>query len=131
MSTTDAPQPGPTVLVVDDDPAVLAMLRLALARKGFAVLAAEGGEAAVELLRTAPGPVGVALLDVRMPGLDGPATLAALRQIDPGLPCCFMTGHAGGRGDDDLRATGAAVIHKPFAVADLADTLRGLLASGG
>src|SRR4051812_31434125 len=79
-------RPPPCVLAIDDEPGILGLLRRALPPHGFTVLTADGGQAGVELYRVDPDAVGVVLLDVRMPGLDGPATLAALRQIRPGLP---------------------------------------------
>ena len=66
-----------------------------------------------------------------MPGLDGPATLLALRELDPSLPCCFMTGETGGQTPADLLALGArCVFLKPFGLDELAAALWGLLGGG-
>jgi CheY-like chemotaxis protein len=55
------------------------------------------------------------LMDVRMPGLDGLLTLGELRQFDPDVRCCFMSGDLGGYTEQRLRDSGAAaVFHKPF-----------------
>jgi CheY-like chemotaxis protein len=106
---------GCEVLVVDDEPAVRRMLDFALRSHGFAVRAASGGEAAVGLYRRHRGTVDVVLLDVRMPGLDGPQTLLALRQIDPAVRCVFMTGGTGDHTGEQLLDMGAAwVLAKPF-----------------
>jgi CheY-like chemotaxis protein len=66
------------------------------------------------------------LLDVKMPGLDGRQALAALREIDPGVRCVFMTGYAAGPLAEELLALGAEqVVEKPFLdLAALAGTLR-------
>jgi DNA-binding NtrC family response regulator len=80
------------VLVVDDDPSVLTSLVRALRLRGFAVLTATTGTQAVQLYRRYRRAISVVLVDVQMPDLDGPQTLAALRQIDPDLRCCFMSG---------------------------------------
>ena len=61
---------------------------------GLAVWLAADGPEAVELYRGHRDTIDVVLLDVQMPGLDGPATLTALREFDPGVLCCFMTGHS-------------------------------------
>ena len=54
-------------------------------------------------------------LDVRMPDQDGPAILHALRQINPAVRCCFMTGDSGDYSQAELLATGALdVLPKPF-----------------
>ncbi|HEV2800472.1 MAG TPA: response regulator [Pyrinomonadaceae bacterium] len=71
-----------TVLVVDDDPAARDLLRRALAKAGFQVECATDGEEALELARTLR-PEAITL-DVMMPGIDGWATLAALK-ADPEL----------------------------------------------
>ena len=59
-----------------------------------------------------------------MPGRDGPATLRALRTVQPGLPACFYTGHAGAYAESDLIALGdCAVLTKPCPLDTLAETL--------
>ena len=101
------------VLVVDDDPDVLGVLTLALRHLGFEVAPAAGGEEAVGLFRARPADV--VLCDVVMPGMDGPATLEALRGLDPAVPCVFMSGHSGRHTADALKGLGAAaVVEKPF-----------------
>jgi CheY-like chemotaxis protein len=110
-------QPGRKqgVLVVDDEPAVRKLLQLSLERQGFAVWLAADGRQALELYERHRDRVDVVLLDVRMPGLDGPQTLAALRRLNPQVPCCFMTGDAGHYDTAELRARGAIrVFLKPF-----------------
>jgi CheY-like chemotaxis protein len=118
------PRPRPLVLVVDDDPFVLAMLEAALRGHGLAVETAPCGEAAMS--RFLARPADVVLLDVTMPGTDGPATLAALRALDPAVPCVFMSGHPGPYTAEELLALGAAaVVGKPFrSLAGLAGLLR-------
>ncbi len=109
----------PLVLVVDDDPGVRALLIGMLARLGYAVLAAADGAEGVELYRRHAAEVDLVLLDVRMPEMDGPAALAELRRLNPGVTCCFMTGDPA-RAAGDLAALGArAVLTKPFTAADL------------
>jgi CheY-like chemotaxis protein len=116
----------PEVLVVDDEPLILQMLGLALPCHGLAVRQAGGGQQAVDLYRQHRGSIRVVLLDVKMPGLDGPQTLAALREIDPGVRCVFMTGYAADSLAEELLALGAEqVVQKPFRdLAALAGTLR-------
>ena len=116
----------PEVLVVDDEPLVLQMLGLALPCHGFAVRLAGGGRQALDLYRQHRGSIRVVLLDLTMPDLDGRQTLAALREIDPGVRCVFMTGYAADALAEDLLALGAEyVVQKPFLdLAALAGTLR-------
>ncbi|MDB5306735.1 MAG: cheY 2 [Gemmataceae bacterium] len=122
---------GCEVLVADDEPALLAMLDFALRFHGFAVRRAAGGEAAVRAFGRHRRTVDVALLDVQMPGMDGPRTLAALREIDPAMRCVFMSGDTGPYTAEQLLALGAVrVLPKPFAGIDavirvLRETARG------
>ena len=119
-------EPCPEVLVVDDEALVLRLLEMALPQHGLAVRQAGGGAEAVAVYRRHRGSIGVVLLDVRMPGLDGPQTLAALRAIDPGVRCVFMSGDTRGYSAEQLLGLGAArVVAKPFrCLAELAGTLR-------
>jgi CheY-like chemotaxis protein len=94
----------------------------------FTAWLASGGEEALALYREHRGEVALALLDVVMPGLGGPATLLALRGLTPSLPCCFMTEQAGGDTPAGLLALGARrVFPKPFRLDDLAAELWRLL----
>ena len=115
---------NPTVLVVDDDAGVQRLLVQMLRRLGYAVLVASGGAAAVEVFEQYRRAVTLVLMDVRMPGMDGPATLAELRRLDPDINCCFVTGDPGRWTAADLRAIGAqAVLEKPFTADELSNVL--------
>jgi CheY-like chemotaxis protein len=120
------------VLVVDNHLGVLTMLETVLRHFGLVVLFADAGEAAVEVFRQHAQTVAVVLLEVQMSGLDGPQTLAALRQIDPHVRCCFMSASTGKYTDEELLAMGAAhVFDKPFrSIPELAGTLRKVALSG-
>ena len=117
----------PAVLVVDDNPAVRQLLAAWLRSEGLVVWLAEGGPEAVEVYRRRAGAIDLALLDVNMPAWDGPRTLAALRQLNPRLPCCFVSGHTGPYAEHDLLALGAPLLRKPFPLAEAARVLRQLL----
>ena len=105
----------PEVLVVDDEQEVRSFLELVLRRSGLTVRSAASGHEALELFRERHQSIRVALLDVQMPGMDGPATLAALREIDPKVECCFMSGDTGKYGPEELLGLGAAhLCRKPF-----------------
>ena len=99
---------GPEILVVEDEPWVLRMLDVALRQDGFAVRLAGSGTEAIDVYRRHRRAISLVLLDVQMPGLDGPRTLAALRKLDPHVRSCFMSGHAGMYSTEDLLALGAA-----------------------
>jgi CheY-like chemotaxis protein len=104
-----------SVLVVDDDPAILHLLGVLLPAQGWDVRFADGGTQAVAVYREHRARIAVVLLDVQMPGLDGPQTLAALRAVNPDVRCCFMSAYAGSYSPDDLLALGAVdCFPKPF-----------------
>jgi CheY-like chemotaxis protein len=114
------------VLVVDDEPAVAMMLEKVLRHYGFSVLTAGSGEEAVKLYSHSHGGIGVVLLDVQMPGMDGPATLEALWQINPQVVSCFMSGNMGEYTLERLFGFGARhVFLKPFlSISKLVDLIR-------
>jgi DNA-binding response OmpR family regulator len=120
----------PGVLVADGDHLVRIMVQLGLERNGFDVWLASNGREAIRLYRTHRERIGVVLLDVRLPDLDGPATLDALRQLHPEVLACFMGGDTGDHEPEELRQRGAAyVVAKPFLLNELANVLR-LLTQG-
>src|SRR5262249_22969715 len=100
---------------------LLTLLNTVLQRQGFRVWLASTGSAALEVYQRQQSRIGVVLLDVRMPGLDGPQTLAELRRLNPDLACCFMSGHTGAYSDEDLLRLGAVCCFaKPFRVHEVA-----------
>ncbi|HEU0107179.1 MAG TPA: response regulator [Vicinamibacteria bacterium] len=117
------------VLIVDDEPDIRRIAKLGLSRVGGmeVVEAANGAEALVRAKEDKPDAV---LLDVMMPGLDGPSTLARLRE-DPataGIPVVFLTAKAIAAELERLKVLGAAgVLTKPFDPMTLARELRALL----
>src|SRR5207253_2333803 len=99
--------PRRIVLVIEDDDEVRKMLFYALPQLGYDVRVASSGTEGVALYRSQPAHL--VLCDVRMPDMDGPATLQALQKIDPKVICCFITGHSGTYSTDELLAFGAVV----------------------
>jgi anti-anti-sigma factor len=125
LETQDGQTGSPVgLLVVDDDKAVLSVLEAFLRFEGFKVWLADHGHQAIELYQRHQEEIAVVLLDVQMPGLDGPSTLTALQKISPSIRCCFMTGNPGFYTERDLLKLGAArVFRKPFAFLEVIETL--------
>jgi CheY-like chemotaxis protein len=118
---------SPGILIVDDEPAIRRLLEMVLRRHGFRTWTAGDGREALAIYRQHRSAIAVVLLDVRMPGWDGPQTLRALQQLNPAVGCCFLTGDAGEYTEAELRQRGAAqVFAKPFAPTDLGSCLQGL-----
>jgi CheY-like chemotaxis protein len=112
------------ILFVEDDPDIQVVATLALeSLGGFSVLACGSGlEALSRFDEFAPDLV---LLDVMMPGMDGPETLAELRRRPSDVPVIFMTARVQTHEVLRYRELGAAeVIAKPFDPMTLADTVR-------
>jgi two-component sensor histidine kinase len=79
----------PTLLYIDDDPALARLVERGLTRAGFAVVHAAGGEQGLD--RLAQGGIDVVALDQYMPGLDGLETLERIMQISGAPPVVFVT----------------------------------------
>jgi CheY-like chemotaxis protein len=108
------------VLVVDDDERVRSRLGSALRRHGCTVYLAANGREAVDIYERHLKGIGLVLLDVQMPHLDGPQTLAALRRLNPRVFCCFLSSRSDRRTAEELLRLGAArVLHKPVGEAEL------------
>jgi CheY-like chemotaxis protein len=117
------------ILYVEDEPDIQAIAKIALETiGGFTVRICSSGREALETIgEFNPDCI---LLDVMMPGMDGPATLKALRQL-PGFattPVVFMTAKVQPREVAEFKALGALdMISKPFNPMTLASTLRQIL----
>jgi CheY-like chemotaxis protein len=116
-----------TILHVDDDADMRHVTALCLSTgNGVTLVSAESGREALDLLKSGLRP-DVIVLDVSMPGMDGPATLSALRELDglEAAPVVFLTGRSAEHERRRYLALGAAsVIPKPFDPSTLADDLR-------
>ena len=119
------------ILVVDDEPAILAAVRVVLEAAGFEVSDAPDGLAALRLCRTQS--VDLVLCDVFMPNQDGLETISALRQQNPSVKIVAMSG-GGSVWTSGLLATAqqlgaSAVLHKPFSGKQLLAVIRQVLKS--
>jgi CheY-like chemotaxis protein len=110
------PKPLEHILYVEDEADIRTVAKMALeAVGGFSVLACSGGDEAITAAPTAGADL--ILLDVMMPGIDGPATLQALRNIPAtaATPVIFMTAKVQAAEVAQYRTLGALdVIAKPF-----------------
>lgn len=116
------------ILVVDDEPSVCRALQAGLDTCGYRPFTARSGAEAVAQFQDHRDRIALVLLDVQMPGQNGPQVLEELQRIDPKVRCCFMSGCLGGFSPDELLRRGAVqVLSKPFGLADLAQTLADLV----
>ncbi len=118
------------LLLVDDDEDIRTIASISLERiGGWTVVPAASGQAALHAA-SSDGPFDAVLLDVMMPGMDGPSTLRRLRAggLPPNVPIVFLTAKTQAAERQRLRSLGAAgVIAKPFDPLGLSDELTRLL----
>ena len=121
-----------TVLIVEDDDAVRAVVRLALTMQGFTVLEAASGAAAVRMAAAHAGDIALLVSDVVMPEMGGRQVLEAVREHRPGVRALFMSGYT----DDSVLRHGVvesadAFIQKPFTPLGLARKVRQVIDGTG
>ncbi len=116
----------PTLLVVDDEPAIRESLERAVAIERYAVALAAVGEQALDLL--AARPVEAIVLDLAMPGIDGLEVCRRLREAGDRTPVLILTARdAVSDRVEGLDAGADDYLVKPFALAELKARLRALL----
>ena len=111
-----------TVLLVDDEPAVLDVGRRILERSGYHVVAVASGSEAVQLFASLDVRVVAAVIDMTMPGLNGLETMQALRRKAPALPVVLTSGYTTEALETGLPA-GTSFIQKPYANSALVEML--------
>jgi len=128
----DAPEPEEastggteTVLVVEDEPALLALVTGLLERLGYTVISAETPEEAIRIAEGYPDTIELLLTDVVMPGMNGRELCETITGEHPDLACLYMSGYAAdivahqGELDEDVH-----FLPKPFSLAELARAVR-------
>lgn len=118
----------PTVLIVDDDPAILEILRTYLSAEGHTVLEARTGPDARDLLARAD----VAVIDWMLPGLSGVQLARDARRAGLTVPLLMLTGR--GEEEDKLRGLDGGVddyVVKPFSPREVTARVRALLRRAG
>ena len=109
------------VLIVDDDVETLAAERELLAESGFRVVEAHDGAEALRMVQE--DPPAVVVLDVQMPGMDGPSFARELRMGLRRVPLVILTGVPDPRREAD-RCNAEAFLSKPFNAQELVDVVR-------
>ncbi len=118
----------PSILLVDDDPAVRSSIAFALGVEGFDVAAFESAEA---LLADDPGAAHACLvLDHRLPGLDGLTLLAQLQARGDDAPAIIITSNVSQGLRQRVRESGAQLVEKPLLSDALAAAVRAIVARG-
>jgi len=121
---------GTIMLVEDDDPVRIFGAR-ALRNKGYKVIEARSGEAALDLIRNPGERINLLITDVVMPHMDGPGLVREVREINPEMKVIFISGYTEDafrqRLDSDV---GIEFLPKPFSLKELAGKVRDVLGAG-
>jgi signal transduction histidine kinase len=120
------PRHDATVLVVDDDRDVRQLAVSCLENLGYQVLAADGGQAAIDIAATDIG-IDMVLIDIAMPEITGIEAMEVILKKRPAIPYLYMTGYVG---KTKLDPSEQRVLKKPFTIADLAAKVEETLFSG-
>lgn len=119
---------GQRVMYVDDDEALVFLVRRVLKRKGFQVTTFTDPRLAVEALRQEPLRFDLLVTDYNMPGYSGVELLREARLIRPALPVALASGYITPEIEQSALQEGArALIHKPNDVDELCETVQRLL----
>jgi PAS domain S-box-containing protein len=117
-----------TILVVDDEAALLEVTRRILTRNGYTVVTASSGAQAIEIAASHVGPIDLVLTDVIMPTMQGPTVANEVRKLRPGVRVLFMSGHAQPVLEAEaVLGTEFLLVEKPFDQATLLENVRKVL----
>lgn len=117
------------ILVVDDESDMRMALGNVLSRAGHTVAEAGDGQAALEHM--AREGADIMLLDMRLPGMDGPQILRALREKDKKTPVVMVTGYGSVESAVEVMRLGAShYLSKPFSNQELVETVERVLGGG-
>jgi two-component system cell cycle sensor histidine kinase/response regulator CckA len=122
---------GTLLLVEDEDPVRLFSAR-ALRNKGYKVIEAKSGEAALEVITAGSEKVELLITDVVMPRMDGPSLVKRVRELYPEMKVIFISGYTEDAFRKRLDSDGAIhFLPKPFSLKQLAGKVKEVMLSGG
>lgn len=127
----EPPAPAPvellreTILLVEDEAGIRALVRKILRREHYRILEAASGEEALSIAQTYEDPIHLLLTDVMLPGIDGRYVAEALRSKLPELRVLYVSGYTD---DEEVRAgwfpPGSLFLEKPFTLSALVNKVR-------
>ncbi len=117
-----------TILLVEDEQAILKLGKTILKQHGYTVLTARGPAEALELVKSLSSPINLLITDVIMPEMSGKDLYERLRLDNPHLACIFMSGYtANVIAHNGVLDKGVNFLQKPFSVHTLTEKVRGVL----
>lgn len=118
-----------TILAVDDEPDILALIEKVLKREGFEVLTASNGAKAISLIKAGKN-IDLILLDVMMPNIDGFEVSQWVRgsENEKRIPVVFVTAKDDAQSmKEGFRAGGTVYLTKPFTTTQLVKTVTSII----
>jgi two-component system cell cycle sensor histidine kinase/response regulator CckA len=126
MQKQDTPQT--TILVVDDDEHLRYTLQAYLQQLGYKVMCAENGERGLSVYRQHHQQIGLVLLDMVMPKMNGLELFYALQRQNPQVSCIMISGNEPSAGVKEALSAGMiAFLQKPMSLPVLASHLKAIL----
>jgi len=117
-----------TVLLVDDQEAVIAVGNAILHTLGYTVIMAKNGKEAIAIFEGNKEKIDLVILDMIMPGMSGAETFDAIKGINPGIKVILSSGYSlEGQAAKILERGCNGFIQKPFNVSDLSRKIREVL----
>ena len=125
--TSEAPS-GCTVLVIDDDDQVLFTIRSLIEKLGHHVIGAATAHKAVEIVNNYEGRIDLALLDIKLPDMEGGALYPLIQQARPNMKVIICSGYSLDSHVQEILASGArGFLQKPFAFKTIQKKLKEVL----
>jgi len=126
-----SPRSSGLVLVVDDEEDVRALVREALGLAGVAVIEAESGAAALDRYAERGAEIGLVILDMTMPVMDGAETFSALMRLDPDVRVLLSSGFTEIRSTERFSGPGlVGFFRKPYTARALIERVQAALVQG-
>jgi PAS domain S-box-containing protein len=117
-----------TILLVEDEPTILAMTRMMLERQGYSVLPAATPAEAIGLAKTHAQTIHLLMTDVVMPEMNGRDLAGRISALYPDIRLLFMSGYpANVIAHQGMLDDGVAFLQKPFSMAEMTEKVRGVL----
>jgi DNA-binding NtrC family response regulator len=111
------------ILIVDDDPGIISTFKTILELEGYTTEAAESGTQALLLVKETP--FRLALLDIKLPDIEGTTLLIEIKKIRPSMKCIMVTGYASlDNALKSINSGASAYILKPVKPKDLVEKVR-------
>jgi two-component system, cell cycle sensor histidine kinase and response regulator CckA len=115
------------ILVADDTPLLLDVVKRTLVRAGYTVTAAKDGREALEQFESDPAAYDALVLDIEMPRLDGISAWSRMDELRPGIPVLFWSGEIARYEPQLPQRPNVAYAQKPVSLPDLVQKLQGAI----